>query len=347
MSIRIQCVCGELIDARERLAGREVRCPRCQRLVLVPGHTGQVSPVTAFGVAVLVGIAVTLGLLLLPGWLAEVRHGPAARSAVCAGNLRALWLAIHAYAADHDGWMPSSWDNTFALIAPYLSEHDRTGPGAVWRCPADIFQGTDPANHCSYGVNADETDGGPDNDNRFYPPARPGDPPGLFRQSGVASDDGRTDVYPGPFAHRVREGQSRQAGVRLSQLAPNTILLVELWSPYNTLDLDQPRQPNRGGPEPRDRLSLAIREYAAWRRPKFDDRGHLIDAGSYLFLRPYEARGIPLAHMYHAGRVNVLRANGQVDLVPITAFLEPAPKGFAPRAGAFTFDGTPWTRFKD
>jgi hypothetical protein len=337
VSIRVQCACGELIDARDRMAGREVRCPRCRRLVLVPGYGGPLRSSTVFGLAVLAGILITLGIVLLPGWFAQLRSGSAQAEHVCSGRLSKLYVAILAYANDHDGWMPSSWDNTFALIAPYLSPSDRSDTEGVWRCPIDPF-GTDPANHCSYGVNADETDGDSDDHNRFHPGQ-------LFRQSGRASPDGQTDWYPGPFAHRVAMGGSRQAPVRLQTLletASNTILMVEQWSPFNRLDLMDARSPMRGGPGPRDRLSMAIREYGLWRRPRFDDRGWLLDAGSYLFLKPYEGRETPIERMYHGGRVHVLYANGQVALVPITALLSPpyAP----PDATGRLLADTPWTR---
>ena len=337
MSIRVQCMCGELIDARDRMAGREVRCPRCSRLVLVPGHTGQLQSATVFGIAVIAGIAITLGILLLPGWFEQLRRGPAQDTSVCSGNLSKLGVAIRAYADAHHQWMPSSWDNTFAAIAPYLSPADRVGPNALWRCPADPF-GTDPANHCSYGVNADETDGGARDHNQFYPG-------GLFRQSGRASPDGLTDVYPGPFAHRVANGGGRQAGVRLDQIPPGAILMIEHWSPFNTLDLDDRRRPMRGGTGPRDRLSIVMREYGVWHKPKLDTHDCVVDAGSYLFLKPYEGQQIPLERMYHAGRLHVLYANGVVELVPLTRLLQPRPKGFAPAEGpGRSLLETPWTR---
>jgi len=312
VAIRVQCMCGELIDAQERMAGREVHCPRCRRLVLVPGTTTRARPTTVFSLAVVAGIAITLGLLLLPGWLAGLRDG----GPTCADNLRALGAAIHAYARANDGWMPSGWDNTFALIAPYLDERDREGPNAVWRCPADRFCGADPTNHCSYGINADET-------------------------------GGRDGVYPGPFAHRVRDGGSRQVGVRLDDLPPKTILMIEHWSPLNTLHLDEPAKPNRGEPGAGDRCALVIRDYGTWRKPTFDEGDCLVDAGSYLFLKPYEGSDTPLDRMYHGGRLHVLYKNGQVELVPIRRLIEPPPNGFAPVDPLEGFTNTPWTRIKD
>ena len=335
MPIRVQCICGELIDAPERLAGREVRCPRCNRLVLVPGAAAQARPTVVFSLAVLAGIAITLGLVLLPGWLARVGRSGAADLRICAGNLRALGTAIRAYAEHHDGWMPSSWDNTFALIAPYLAPGERKGPDAVWRCPSDPFWGGNLLNHCSYGVNADETDGGPDDGNRFHP----GEP---FAQAGLGPGP---DIYPGPFAHRVRGRGERQVGVRIDPIPPRTILMIENWSPLNTLDLDDPRRPNRAAPPDRARLAILIREYARWRKPRFDARRCLVDAGSYLFLKPYEGRNIPLGRMYHHGRLHVLYADGRVELVPIRRLLEPRPAGFAPADPLRGFlDGPPWTR---
>ena len=336
MAIRVQCMCGELIDARERMAGREVRCPRCNRLVLVPGATSQVRPSTVFSLAVLAGILITLGLVLLPEWLEQVGKGGEAQRRICARNLRALHAAIKAYAIAHGGWMPSSWDNTFALIAPYLSPQDRDGPDPVWRCPSDGFRGNDPANHCSYAINADETDGGPDGANQFH--SHEG-----FRQSGHAGGEGAAGFYPGPFAHRVRDGGSRQVGVLFDHLPPNTILMIECWSPLNTLDRDRPDRPNRVGPGPGERCCLAIREYRVWRKPDFDSGGYLRDAGSYLFLKPFE--GKPLKQMYHGGRLHVLYQSGDVELVPIERLLEPSPKGLAPGDLLRGFlEGTPWTR---
>lgn len=300
------------------------------------------SPAVVFGLALLAGIGVIVGLLLLPGWLKQSRRGALAGAVTCKSHLQTIGIAIRAYADDHDGWMPSSWDNAFALIAPYLSDEDRA---TVWHCPVNTF-GTDPADLCSYGVNADETDGDTHDHNRFHRNPETGEY-AVFRQSGRASADGRTDLYPGPFAHRMCGGGDRQAGVRLSQLAPNTILMAELWSPNNRLDLDDPRAPMRGT-GPRGRLSVLIREYGEWRKPKFDERGHLRDAGSYLFLKPYQGRGIPIERMYHNGRIHVLYANGQVALVPIRRLIQPPPDGIAPRnVKGDLLTESPWTRFND
>jgi len=100
---------------------------------------------TLLELLVVLAVVGLLAAMLLP---ALARAKTRAQSAVCAGQLRQMGLALRMYAADHEDEWPRSQHSAFAhrqrpwgvAIAPYLGARIETWTNlrtTLYRCPAD------------------------------------------------------------------------------------------------------------------------------------------------------------------------------------------------------------------
>lgn len=152
MSIHFVCPhCGVATDTDDKFAGQTGPCANCGQSITIPDPDGELlQPQTHTARAVVIAAVVVLLMGGLIAWAVLTlsptasQTGMAQRSA-CAGNLRQIAMAVHAYEAAHGCFPPAyvadqhgkpmySWR---ALILPYLDNDlaDRFHFDEPWDSP--------------------------------------------------------------------------------------------------------------------------------------------------------------------------------------------------------------------
>jgi prepilin-type processing-associated H-X9-DG protein len=170
--------------------------------------------------------------------LAKARE--AARTVQCASNVRQLGLGYENYNKDFR-CMPSVHRNTWWLTAPYLSaaqgyQMEPTDDANVkypeyYKCPTDSLRPSKPGG-CSYGLNFAQID-------PFAWATSPPDLAYILENGGVGNVDYKNQIFS-PFSNYKLDASGQLAqdayylGTKdLAKCAPNTVMLIVVWDPYN------------------------------------------------------------------------------------------------------------------